>query len=135
MNLKARFKNLNIKLKSTQSKSNTQQTSRSLNTVIARTAIPFLLILAFNTGYSQCTVFDLPDTTQNKIVKAFIDLKECEAKSVESGKRVIDLMISNEDLNKNNQRLSATIRKGRKWPYITLGIGVGVGIWLGTKIK
>lgn len=135
MNLKRRFKNLNTKSKSTQSRLNMQQTSISLNTVIARTAIPFLLILVFNTSYSQCTVFDLPDTTQNKIVKAFIDLKECEAKSVENGKRVIDLMISNELLTKENQRLSETIIKGRKWPWIAGAVGFVGGFFIKSQIK
>ena len=135
MNLKARFKNLNIRLKSTQSKSNMQQTSRSLNTEILRIGIVFCLILAFNTGHSQCTVFDLPDTTQNKIVKAFIDLKECEAKSVESGKRVIDLMISNEELNRTNLLLNQKlIRRRRAIVFVSVGSLIG-GIWLGTKIK
>jgi hypothetical protein len=91
--------------------------------------------LVFNTGYSQCTVFDLPDTTQNKIVKAFIDLKECEAKSVESGKRVIDLMISNEELNRTNLLLNQKlIRRRRAIVFVSVGSLIG-GVWLGTKLK
>lgn len=135
MNLKARFKNLNTKSKSTQSKSNMRQTSRSLNTEILRIGIVFCLILVFNTGYSQCTVFDLPAPDQNKIVKAFIDLKECEAKSVESGKRVIDLMISNEELNRTNLLLNQKlIRRRRTIVFVSIGSLIG-GVWLGTKIK
>ena len=135
MNLKRKYKNSGTKLKSTQLKSNTQPISRSLNTEILRTVIVFLSILAFNVGYSQCTVFDLPDSTQNKIVKAFIELKEFKELSNLDNKRIIDLSISNEELNKTNNQLTTKITKARKWPYITLGIGLGAGIWLGTKLK
>ena len=135
MNLKRRFKNLNIRSKSTQSKFNTQKSTTSLKVEILRTGIVFSILLICNISYSQCTVFDLPDTTQNKIVKAFIDLKECEAKSVENGKRVIDLMISNELLTKENQRLNETIIKGRKWPWIAGAVGFVGGFFIKSQIK
>lgn len=135
MNKKRKSRSLNTRTKSTRLNINTQPTSCTLRTGILRTAIVFLLVLVTNVGFSQCTVFDLPDSVQNKIVKAHTDLKSCMAKSQEAGKRIVDLSLSNESLNNSNLRLEASLRKSRKWPYITLGIGGLAGIWIGSKIK
>ena len=135
MNLKQRYKNLSIKSRSTVSKLNTQKSTSSLNTQIQRSAIVFGILLVSSIGYSQCTVNDLPDTTQNNIIKKFYQLESCEAARVVDSTRISNLKLSNEELNKTNLSLNdKLIRRRRTSLIVSIVSGIG-GIYLGSKIK
>ncbi len=130
MNYKARFKNYSTNTKLTASNTRYKGSLLNLKGVILLIATLFLFTLATK---AQCTVFDLPEVDQNKIVKAHLDLKECKELSKINQKLIIDLKRSNEELIESNTLLNTKVRKSRKWPVIALGTGIVAGFLLGNK--
>jgi len=126
MNLKLKSKNLNMQRKSKRSKINTQPATPSLQTQVLSTGILFCFLLGFN-AYGQCTILDLPDTTQNKIVKTVYDLRECkESRKVDSA--FIDTLKADnkilvQDVVDLNNKLSKA--KNRKWFFLGGGFLIG----------
>ena len=135
MNFRRKSKNLNTSTNSTASSTSTHSTLCTSNTVTVPTVILSLFLWVTSPAWSQCTVFDLPDSTQNKIVKAHTDLKACIAASELTAKRIIDLKLSNDTLNKSLLVSQKKARRRLKWIYISTGAGLLGGIYLGTRIN
>lgn len=133
MNFKRKLSNLKTKQKLEPSKINTQQSTGSLGTQILQYAVVFSMIWAINPVYSQCTVHDLPDSTQNKIVKTHYERDECLEKRIADSTRIAGLEVVNTSLVKDNTRINTKFVKSKNRRWIWFGFGAATG-WFSRKV-
>lgn len=89
--------------------------------------------MVFNLSYSQCTVNDLPDSTQKKILTKFVLLDECMEYRKEDSAYISDLTTLNSNLAQDYNKLRGKFLKRRKLPWIALGGGLVTGFLIGRK--
>jgi hypothetical protein len=91
------------------------------------------MFMVFSLSYGQCTVSQLPDSTQKKILSKFIQLDECMEYRKEDSAYISDLTTLNSNLAYDYTQLNNKFLKRRKWPWIALGGGLVGGYLLGRK--
>lgn len=142
-NYKTKSNGLNTRRKNRTSKPSFYTECTTWKTQIARGLIVFGIITVFNSGaFAQCTVRDLPDSTQKMILTRFVEGEQCDSLRTVDSLHIADLEANKLDLQQdlseaadNIQALQLEAVKRKKWPWITGAIGFVGGCYLGTRFK
>jgi hypothetical protein len=99
--------------------------------------------MVFNlSGYGQCGVRDLPDSTQKMILGKFLLLDQCDTLRKIDSIHIDRLMADKRILQEENKvlrvevdDLKETALNRRKWPWISGAVGLIGGFFIGTRIR